>query len=395
MNILILNTYYYPNIIGGTEESIKLLAEGLSKKGHNVIVFSADGIDKSIKTKNLNGVTLIRIKGILYKNRFNWFIYRMLDCFNPLFLIKLNKVIRQSNIEVVLTNNLFFISPYVWKYIKKKYNLKIVHTIRDIWLFCPKDKLSAGKKIPAKCNNVFCKFYRNYIKFLSRFVDVVCGPSNFILNFFISKGYFKNAQKRVIPNSIELEQISIKDLVDWRIRNINNNKKTRFLYMGRLSYEKGILNLLRAFEKLDYNDSELLICGVGPLENEVKKFSFQHPRIKYFGFVKDKEKEAIFSFSDVLVFPSLLYESFGRVIIEAYAHGLPVIATNVGAINEIVIDGKTGLLIESHNEDLLVEAMRKMCDKNLQKEMLFNIISFIPKFQLKNQLEMYEEILKI
>ncbi len=86
MNILILNTYYYPNIIGGTEESIKLLAEGLSKKGHNVIVLSADGIEKSMKTKNLHGVTLIRIKGILYKNRFNWFIYRMLDCINPFFL---------------------------------------------------------------------------------------------------------------------------------------------------------------------------------------------------------------------------------------------------------------------------------------------------------------------
>ncbi len=165
--------------------------------------------------------------------------------------------------------------------------------------------------------------------------------------------------------------------------------------MGRLSYEKGIFNLLRAFEKLEYSNSELLICGAGPLENEVKKFSFKNPRIKYFGFVQGNEKEAIFSFSDVLVFPSLLYESFGRVIIEAYAHGLPVIATNVGAINEIVIDGKTGLLIEPHNEDLLVKAMKKMCDKNLQKDMLFNIISFIPKFQLKNHLEMYEEILKI
>ncbi|WAM35904.1 glycosyltransferase family 4 protein [Caldicellulosiruptor acetigenus] len=392
MNILILNTYYYPNIIGGTEESIKLLAEGLSKKGHNVIVFSADGIDKSIKAKNYNGVTVVRTKGILYKNKSNWFVYRMLDCFNPLFLRKLSKVIEQFKIEVVLTNNLFFISPYVWKFIKKKHNLKVVHTIRDIWLFCPKDKLNAGKKIPAKCNNPFCKLYRNYIKFLSGFVDAVCAPSNFILNFFISKGYFKNAQKRVIPNSIDFEQISIKNMVDWRIRNLKTNKRTRFLYMGRLSYEKGIINLLNAFEKLECSHAELLICGRGPLENEVKKLSSQNPRIKYFGFVQDSEKEAIFSFSDVLVFPSLLYESFGRVIIEAYAHGLPVIATNVGAINEIVNDGKTGLLIEPHNENLLVEAMKKMCDKNLQKAMLFNIITFISRFQLKNQLEMYEEV---
>jgi glycosyltransferase involved in cell wall biosynthesis len=116
-----------------------------------------------------------------------------------------------------------------------------------------------------------------------------------------------------------------------------------FLYVGRLSIEKGFDTLLAAWEGLD-DSFKLKIVGDGPLAHKVKHASQINPSIEWLGIKSSQEVCALMGNAVCLVFPSQWYETFGLVVVEALARGTPVIASRIGGIEEIVEDAKTGLL---------------------------------------------------
>jgi glycosyltransferase involved in cell wall biosynthesis len=116
-----------------------------------------------------------------------------------------------------------------------------------------------------------------------------------------------------------------------------------FLYVGRLSVEKGIDTLLSAWQGLD-GSFKLRIVGDGPLAQKVKQASQINPSIEWLGTKSSQEVYALMGTAACLVFPSQWYETFGLVVVEALACGTPVIASRIGGIEEIVEDAKTGLL---------------------------------------------------
>jgi glycosyltransferase involved in cell wall biosynthesis len=129
-----------------------------------------------------------------------------------------------------------------------------------------------------------------------------------------------------------------------------------FLCVGRLSVEKGIRTLLRAM-KLLKAQIRLNIVGQGPLESEVQDAANRDPRIHYLGVVSQREVLDLMGAAKCLIFPSECYETFGRVIIEAYSRGTPVIASQLGAAAEIVEDGRTGFHFRSGDAQDLTRAI--------------------------------------
>jgi glycosyltransferase involved in cell wall biosynthesis len=116
-----------------------------------------------------------------------------------------------------------------------------------------------------------------------------------------------------------------------------------FLFAGRLSQEKGIFTLLKAWR---FNPSfPLKIAGDGPLRSEVERLIHLYglKNVEVLGHVSGPKVMALLNDSVCLVFPSECYENFPLSIGEAYACAVPVIATRLGAMEEIVKDGKTGL----------------------------------------------------
>ena len=114
------------------------------------------------------------------------------------------------------------------------------------------------------------------------------------------------------------------------------------LFVGRLSTEKGIATLIDAWSQCKF-DLSLRIVGNGPLEQELQDLVRRHSHIliegrRPIGEVYDLMRDAAF-----LVMPSIWYETFGRTIVEAFAVGTPVIASRLGAMEEIVDDSVTGL----------------------------------------------------
>ncbi|MGD0901127.1 MAG: glycosyltransferase [Thermoguttaceae bacterium] len=131
------------------------------------------------------------------------------------------------------------------------------------------------------------------------------------------------------------------------------------VFAGRLSPEKGIDTLLAAWEHFAPN-MPLRIVGDGPMAPQVRETALRLPQIEWLGRRTPDDLLAIVGEATCLLVPSLLYETFGRTIIEAYAKGTPVIASRLGAMAELVADGRTGLLFEPGNPSDLAAKVRQI-----------------------------------
>lgn len=136
------------------------------------------------------------------------------------------------------------------------------------------------------------------------------------------------------------------------------------LYVGRLSEEKGLMTALKAWRSLHIGNSkqELHIIGEGPMEKEARAFVAQHnlDTVRFLGGKPFSEALYAMKFARMLIFPSLLYETFGKSMIEAFSGGTPVIASRLGALAEVVSDGHTGFHFAVGNAENLAESIQRM-----------------------------------
>jgi glycosyltransferase involved in cell wall biosynthesis len=137
------------------------------------------------------------------------------------------------------------------------------------------------------------------------------------------------------------------------------------LFVGRLSAEKGIDTLIEAWRNLS-RSIPLKVVGDGPLAALVQAAATTDAALQWLGRLPS---EAIFSLigeAAFLVLPSRCYETFGRVIVEAYAKGTPVVASKLGAMAELVDDGRTGLHFNPGDPIDLAEKVRRLMANPLQ-----------------------------
>ena len=134
-----------------------------------------------------------------------------------------------------------------------------------------------------------------------------------------------------------------------------------FCFVGRMVRDKGINELVSAFIRLQKRYAQIRLILVGPFEKnldpvsaETEKQIFNHPTIEFMDFQEDIRP--FLAVSDALVFPSYR-EGFPNVVLQAGAMGLPSIVTNINGCNEIIEQGKNGVIIESKNEEMLYHAM--------------------------------------
>lgn len=114
------------------------------------------------------------------------------------------------------------------------------------------------------------------------------------------------------------------------------------LFAGRLSLEKGMATLLSAWDLLRNSPLNLKVVGDGPLREEAAH-RMAAGRVEYLGQVSRQDVQRLMRDAAFLVFPSVCYENFPLSIVEAFASGTPVVASRLGAMAEIVEDGRTGL----------------------------------------------------
>ena len=131
------------------------------------------------------------------------------------------------------------------------------------------------------------------------------------------------------------------------------------LFVGRLSEEKGIRTLMEAWKR--HRDlPPLRIAGDGPLRSEVELQSAQNGNITALGALPQGRVPVEMRSAAVLVFPSTWYEGFPMTIVEAFANGLPVVASRIGSVAEIVTDGEVGLTFTPGDADELADRVRRL-----------------------------------
>lgn len=162
-------------------------------------------------------------------------------------------------------------------------------------------------------------------------------------------------------NGIDLEYFQRTPEVMQTAENYKKERDFTFCFVGRLVRDKGINELIGAFVHLQkkYQNIRLILLGrfeqnLDPLSEETQKYIFNHPAIEFMDYQKDIRP--FLAVSDALVFPSYR-EGFPNVVLQAGAMGLPSIVTNINGCNEIIEQGKNGIIIEPRNEDSLYAAM--------------------------------------
>jgi glycosyltransferase involved in cell wall biosynthesis len=274
-------------------------------------------------------------------------------------------------------------------------------------------------KLLGKPNVIFChEFFRNYWKymrnnfftkhlypFIENFIgncpyDWAMTPSFYSKKSLVDAGF--NARKITVAyHGIDPRfKPGVKN--EWR-KKYNLEDKKLFGFIGRLRDfgQKGIKYLLEATKIVvqEIPDARLVLAGSGydyvlPL---VKKMGIEK-FVVYLGRIPIGEEPKFYSMLDVFAGASIV-EGFGLVYAEASRCGKPVVATNSGSIPEIIINGKTGMLVPIRNSKALAEAIIKLLDdQQLAKRMGKNGAQFTKKFTWENSvnthLSVYEKFVK-
>ncbi|KAB8330897.1 glycosyltransferase family 4 protein [Scytonema tolypothrichoides VB-61278] len=343
MHILKVHSYY--QIRGGEDETIEAETLLMQQMGHQVEVYK----DTNDRISTL-GAGRMAIKTIWSREAYT----------------TLKRRFEQQIYNVMHVDNFFpLMSPSIY-YAAKDAGVPVVQTLHNYRLLCPNALFfrdgqvcedCLGKSIPLPGVQHGC--YRES-KAASGAVATMLAVHRLLKTWtkmvdrYITLTEF--ARQKFIQGGLPAEKIVVKPHFISPDPGVGSGKGGYALYVGRLSVEKGLDTLLSAWEQLG-GKIPLKIIGDGQLRDRVAEVVNKLPNVEWLGRKPIEEVYALMGEATVLIFPSKWYETFGRVAIEAFAKGTPVIASNIGAIAELVDPGRTGLHFRPGDSQDLAQKM--------------------------------------
>lgn len=198
-----------------------------------------------------------------------------------------------------------------------------------------------------------------YMQWFYGQLDCVFVPTNCYQQQLVGRG-FDERKLRVLRRGVHVGQFHPdrrrrEHWLPWGL-----GEKFTFLYVGRVSLEKNVEHLLESFVRLAERgrQAQLVVVGDGPLGDSLRR-RFYRPDVAFTGVLTGDDLAAAYASADCLVFPSVT-DTFGNVVLEAQASGLPVIVADRGGPQEIVGQGESGLVVDMSQVDSLVTAMDRL-----------------------------------
>jgi len=203
---------------------------------------------------------------------------------------------------------------------------------------------------------------------------------------------------RIIPNGVDVQfYASAKPFPEY------NDGKINILFVGRLEPRKGAMYLMEAYAKLKPKHPELrlILCSVGPLLGRLRRFVRQNrlEDVLFAGRVSDADKARFYKTAHIFCAPSTGQESFGIVLLEAMAAGLPVVASDIHGYKRVVQRNVTGLLVEPKDPDAIAGALeRLLCEPALRERLGQAGARRAPEYDWSHVaaqlVELYEEVIR-
>ena len=361
--VLIVHNYYQTP--GGEDTVVANEKKMLEDNGHKVFMYTRHNDE-------------IKNRGILGKLKLP---FETIYSFKTKREVK--RIIKDNKIDIVhVHNTLPLISPSVY-WAAKECGIKVVQTIHNFRFLCPAATFVCKGQICEKCltNGLKCavknKCYRDsriqtlIVVFMLK-INRIIGNYSKVDSYIALTKFSKNKMSKFIcedkimikPNFTEKENIEILSAQDRKY----------FIFVGRLDKLKGIEVLLNTWK--DIKNEKLLIVGTGPEEENIKKFIELNKinNIELYGSANNFEVKKLISEAKSLIMPSICYETFGMVNIEAFSVGTPVIASEIGALNDIV-NNDNGMTFKPYS----LEELRICINKFSNIETLSSYIQNVSK----------------
>jgi glycosyltransferase involved in cell wall biosynthesis len=388
MKILLIHNYYQQR--GGEDAVFEAESQLLREKGNEVetITFRND-ILTSFRQKLKSGWQM------LYNTDSAKLLKRKIQDFAP---------------DIIHIHNFFRIASPAVLYVASEYNIPVVQTLHNYRLICAGAlllrqnqpcELCVQKRFPTAGIQYKC-FGDSAIKSaqltLMTGLHKTLGTFKHKVSKYITLTDF--ARQKILNSSLNLQesQVVVKpNSVEDYGWSKPDERQHFFLFIGRLTQEKGIDVLLKAFEKAELK-LEMIGEGDIKMQEKIKELTLQNKHITFHGFQKKDFIISKLKSCQALVFPSVWYEGLPMTILEAYATGTPVIASNQQNINQIVKDKQTGLLFETGNEDSLLQTLHyfekekgslESLYKNARQEYLQN---YTPDQNYTRLMAIYDEL---
>lgn len=342
MKILMFS--YLPPVLSGIATHTYKLSKKLMEMGHEVEVLSFLN-----ETGEKDGIKIYGVKSHID-------IQDIYSIKTPLAVEKIKKAIKKSEPDILHVHHRTSSIEFFLEEIKEK--IPMVNTVHS----------STGNLSLNPKETIHYFHYKKLSKELKKYSDFVITVSDYNKKKLIENGLEKEKVK-TIRNGIDVEDFDLTKKEARKKLGIKNNEKI-ILFVGRHVKEKGLGYLLKAFKGID--NARLMVLGEGPL-TEFYKNLYSYENVKFYGNVPWENVPYYFCASDVFVMPSIHPEPQGIVLMEAMASKMPVVATNIGGIPEVVNDCNSGILVEPESKEELKDAIEKLLgNKKLRKKLRKN-----------------------
>ncbi len=389
MKVVFVGSLYAPNGVGGAERTVQTIAEEAVRRGHEAAVISLapDGVARS---GELNGVRTyyVPLANVHYpfspvpRGAVRRALWHAIDAYNPWMARRVGRILDREQPDVLQTGNLLGFSAAVWHAARRR-SIPVVQMLHDYYMGCGNSSMfKNGENCTRQCTA--CRVFTAPRRAMSDIPEAVISLSARLLERVEGTGMFAHVPKKAIIHGASDLVAAPQAPCAARLAG-----QLTVGYLGRLESTKGLEFMLDGLAQTP--QVRVLLAGKGADEyvNGLQQRYAAAPNIEFLGFTKPAD---LFARIDLLIVPSVWEEPLGRVIYEAYAHGLPSIVMRSGGMPEIVEEGVTGFVVRPGDAEQLSALVRRLAaDWNGEAYRQACLVKS-EEFKVERLIERYEEV---
>jgi len=270
-----------------------------------------------------------------------------------------------------------------------------LYTAHEHWLICPTHVLWKFNSRP--CEKPQCLpcillakrppqlwRYTRLLENVSTHVDQFLAPSRFTANM--------HAERKFPQRLIHLPYFIERADDNWKTAGPRPQERPYFLFVGRLEIIKGLQTLIGLWSRVQ--GADLLVAGIGNYEKELRRMACGNSNIRFLGALSQQQLGNLYYHAIACIVPSITYETFGMIIIEAFARKTPVIVRDLGAFPEVIDDSGGGFIYRTEEE--LLDAIERIAHSPTLRAELGEkgYRAFVENWSKEAHLELYFGVLR-